>query len=108
MCNKLTYTQEVTVYYSLCYLWVHYDDDQPCRKYWQDIDIDTIEDNESVNYYCSACIDTLISYQKSMKEECTINVLLNYLRSFNLEGVGVKEEEEIEILHIVLSEALGN
>jgi len=43
-----------------------------------------------------------------MKEECTINVLLNYLRSFNLEGVGVKEEKEIEILHIVLSEALGN
>ena len=54
------------------------------------------------------CIDTLISYQKSRNEECNIDNLLNCLRSFNLEDIEVRDEEEIEILNIVLCEALDS
>ena len=108
MCNKLTYNQEATVYCCLCHLWVHCDDDSSCRKYWKDIDIDAIEDNDKINYYCPVCIDALISYHKGTREECNVDSLLNCLRSFNLEGIGIQYEEEIEILNVVLSEALGN
>ena len=108
VCNKLTYTDEPTIQCVLCELWVHCQAGEPCMKYWSDIDIDEIVDNESMHYYCPACVDTLISYQKTTKEKCTVDSLINCLRSFNLEGVDVKEEEEIEILNIVLSKALGN
>ena len=78
-----------------------------CRKYWENIDIDSIKDNKNINYYCPICIDTLISFQKGTREECNIDSLLNCLHSFNIEGVEIKDEEESEILSIVLSEALG-
>ena len=44
----------------------------------------------------------------SQQEECTIDVLLNYLRSFDLKGVETNEEEEIGISNIVLIKILGN
>ena len=108
MCNLLTCAKESSGFCALCNLWVHCDGDSQCMKYWKDIDMDMIEDNENINYYCPTCIDTLTSYQKSTKEECNVDNLLTCLRSFNLEGVEIKDAEEIEILNVVLSEALGN
>ena len=109
MCNLLTYAKEPSGFCFLCDLWVHFPyDDSPCMKYWKHIGIKAIEGNDNINYYCPVCIVTLISYHKSKKEECTIDILLNCLRSFNLEGVEVKDKEEIEKINIVLSEALGN
>ena len=86
----------------------HCEEDISCRKYWGNINIDSIEDNENANYYCPMCIDTLISFHKGTREECNIDSLLNYLGSFNIERVEIKCEEEIEILNIILSEVLGN
>ena len=77
------------------------------KKNWKNIDIESIEDNENINYLCPMCIDTLIAYHKGTREECNIDSLLNCLRSFNIEGVEIKNEEEIEMLSAVLSEALG-
>ena len=108
MCNKLSYTKDATIYCSLCQLWVHCDDNILCRKYWSNIEIESIEDNENVNYYCPICIDSLIAFHKGTREYTDIDSLLNCLRSFNIEGVDIKNYEEIEILKIVLSEALGN
>ena len=79
------------------------DEDEACIKYWDKIDIKIIKDNKCINYYCSIFIDTLISFQKLLREECNIHTLLNCLRSLNLEGVEVKDEKEIEILNTVLS-----
>ena len=92
----------------LCKLWVHCSENSPCLKYWNEVDIDTIEDYEDVNYYCPVCIDTLVSYHKTSGEECNVDNLLNCLRSFNLEGVELKSDVEISVLKVVLSEALGN
>ena len=89
-------------------LWVHSSNDSQCLKYWKDIDVNLIEDDEDMHYYCPMCIDTLISYQKSTKEEFNVDNLLNCLRSFDLEGVEIKDEVEINIIRVVLSEALGN
>jgi len=107
MCDLLTYTKEPSIHCVLCKLWVHCADGSPCLKYWKDIDIDYIEDNKDVNYYCPVCVDALISYQKSTSEDCTLDNLLNCLRSFNLEGVEIKNDAEITIMKVVLSEALG-
>ena len=96
------------MYCCLCHLWVHCDKDSSCGKYWKDIDIDAIKDSANINYYFPACIDALISYHKGTREDSNVDSLLNCLRSFNLEDIGVKHEEEIEILNVVLSEALGN
>ena len=52
-------------------------------------------------------MDALTSHEKSANESCTADSLLNCLCSFNLEGVDIKDEEEIEVLSVVLSEALG-
>lgn len=107
MCDKLSYSEEPAICCCLCHLWVHCEDGVSCRKYWENIDIDSIEDKENINCYCPACIDALISFHKGTREECNIDSLLNCLRSFNIEGVEIKDEEEIEILSIVLNEALG-
>ena len=107
ICNKLSYTEEPTIYCYLYHLQVHCEDGILCWKYQENIDIDSIEDNENINYYYPICIDTLISFHKGTREEYNIDSLLNCLCSFNIEGVKIKCEEEIEILSIVLSEALG-
>ena len=101
MCNKLSFSEEPVIYWYLCHLWAHCEDGILRRKYWENIDINSIEDNENVNYYCPICINTLISFQKGTREECNIDSLLNCLRSFNIEGFEIKCEEEIEILNIV-------
>ena len=109
MCNLLTYTKEPSVFCCLCNLWVHHPyDDSPHMKYSKHIDIKAIKDNNNIDYYCPVCVDMLMPYHKSTKEEFTIDTLLNCLQSFNLEGVEVKDEEEIEILNIVLNETLGD
>ena len=108
MCDLITCTDEPSMNCILCDLWVHSSNDSQCLKYWKDIDVNLIEDDEDMHYYFPMCIDTLISYQKSTKEECNVDNLLNCLRSFNLEGVEIKDEVEINIIRVVLSEALGN
>ena len=49
---------------------------------------------------------TLASYQKSSGVECTIEIVMNCLRSFNLEGVDVRNTEEIEILNVDIGKAI--
>ena len=78
-----------------------------CGKYWKDINIDAVEQNVKINYYYPACIDMLMSYHKGTRKDCNVDSLLNRLRS-NLEDIGNKYEEEIEMLNVILSEALGN
>ena len=82
--------------------------DSPCLKCWKDADVNHIEDDDGIHRCCPARVDTLMSCQKSTKEECNVDNLLDCLRSFNLEGVEIKDEVEIRILRVVLSEALGN
>ena len=83
--NKFSLSyQEAAVYYCLCHLRDHCDKAIACRKYWKDVDIDAIEDNVKINYYCPKCIDTLTSYQKGTREDCNVDSLLNCLRSFDL------------------------
>ena len=106
MCNIFIYTNELTIFYYLYYLQIYSDDDIPQRKYYQNIDINSIKHNDNINYYCPVCIDVLIFYQKSTNEVCNSNNLINYLQSFNLEDTEVRDEEEIEILNIILSEVL--
>ena len=108
MCDLLTCAKEPSAHCVLRKLWVHCADGSPCLKYWKDIDIEHIEDNEDINYCCPVCVDTLASYQKSSSEECNLGNLLNCSRSLNLEGVEIKNDAEITIMKVVLSEALGN
>ena len=54
------------------------------------------------------CINGLISYQKSANKECNIDNLLIYLCLLNLEDATVRDKVEIEILNIILSEALDS
>jgi len=49
----------------------------------------------------------LIAFHKGTGEEYNIDYLLNCMHSFNLDRVEIKNEEEIEILNVVLSEVLG-
>ena len=79
VCKKLTCTDESTIQCAPCELWTHSQTGEPCIKYWTDIDIDTIEDNNNANYYCQAGINVLMLYQKSTKEKYTVDSLLNYL-----------------------------
>ena len=54
------------------------------------------------------CINTLISYQKSVNEESSIDNLVNCSQSFHLEDAEVRDKEEIETLNIILSKALDS
>ena len=44
----------------------------------------------------------------STDEACNIDSVLNYLYSFNLENVEVRNEKEIKILHIVIDNVINN
>ena len=98
ICNKLTYSKRPSADCILSELWVHCDEDSDCLKYWEDIDVTTME----TNFYCSVCLDKLVSFQRSIGEVCCIDSIINCLHSFNLEGVDIKNEEELEILNIVI------
>jgi len=104
LCNKLTYTSSPTVECSLCKLWVHCHEGSSCLKYWDGIDTEEM----STNFYCSVCLDILVSYQRSTGEVCCIESIINCLRSFNLEDAEVRDDEEIEILNVVIGNIIQN
>ena len=86
--NKLSCTDE-----SNCF-------NSSCLKCWTDEDMEDLEENNN-SYYCT-CIDKLISFQKSNREDCSIESIINYPCSFNLDGVSIRSREEIELLHVII------
>lgn len=88
MLNQCSHNETEYYFCCSCNLWVHCERTK-CRKYRENIDDDAIENNLNINYCRPICINTLILYQKSTKEECNNNNLVNCLRYFNLEGVEV-------------------
>ena len=87
-------------------MWVNNEKNQLCIKYWTDLELNVLE--EDYNFYCSICIDKLISFQRQTGEEYIIENILNCLRLFNLEGIDIHTEKEIKMLNIVISRAIGN
>ena len=57
-------------------------------------------------FYCCICIDKLIAFQRSTREDCSIHNILNFLHSLNLEGINIREREEIDLMNIIISRAL--
>ena len=57
---------------------------------------------DDANFYCSVFPDTLVTLQKASGAECAIDAVMSCLRSFNLEGVDVQNQEEIENLNVII------
>ena len=78
-CNKLICIDEPNcVEHVLHELWVHYNIEVSCLKHQADEDVEDLD--ESDDFYCCTCIDKLILFQKTTKEDCSIESIINCLR----------------------------
>jgi len=54
------------------------------------------------NFYCNYCITRLIKYIKTVKENLSLDSIINCLRPFNLKDVDMRYKEVIDFIKIII------
>ena len=59
----------------------------------------------NANFYCKASFDILVKYYSTIFENTTINGIINYSLSFNIEKV-LHKRNDIEVFKVVIHKAI--
>ena len=83
---------------------MHSQSNSECLTCWDGIDVNGLSLENK--FFCSVCINTLITYCKDAFNTFDTIEAINCLKSFNLDEMEELSEENLEILQIVIRNAI--
>ena len=104
ICSKISWNSHPVIECCLCDRWIHSQSNSECLTYWDGIDVNGLSLENK--FFCSVCINTLITYCKDTFNTFDTIEAINCLKSFNLDEMEELSEENLEILQIVIRNAI--
>lgn len=104
VCSKISWNVEPVIECSLCSRWIHSQSNSECLTYWEEIEVNEL--SLETKFFCCVCINTLITYCKDAFKTFDTSEAINCLKSFNLDGTEKLSEEDLELLQIVITNAI--